>query len=85
MSKRPPLGKLSLASKRAVRVSFLIVSSVSAIAGICYPPLARILHLLLPVAAGQTHHPTTKGMLLALQALRRLVSTPMQIFFVRMV
>ena len=30
--------------------------------------------LMFPVAAGKTHHPATKGMLLVLQALRRLVS-----------
>jgi hypothetical protein len=33
-----------------------------------------MLHLLFLVAAGKAHHPATKGMLLALLALRRLVS-----------
>jgi hypothetical protein len=63
---------LSLVSA-TVSISFSIASSVSAIAGICYPWLAKILHLLFPVAAGKALHLETKGMLLALPALRMLV------------
>jgi hypothetical protein len=69
MSKRPPLGKLALAGKRN-RERFLIASGVSEIAGTYYP------WLLFPVPAGKAHHPATEGMLLALKALRRLVSAP---------
>ena len=67
MSKRPPLGKLAQAGKRSRERQLLEREQRER---------DRRDLLSLVGKEGKTHHPTTKGMLLALQALRRLVSAP---------
>ena len=78
MSKRQPLGttgKLALAAGKRSRARQLLDREqrkrdrrdLLSLVG-------KNSSLMFPVAAGKTHQPSTKGMLHALQALRRLVS-----------
>ena len=88
MSKRPPLGttgKLALAGKRNRACPQLLdCKQRERDRRDLLSLVGKNSSLMFPVAAGKTHHPATKGMLHALQALRRLVYASILIF-VRMV
>jgi hypothetical protein len=83
MSKRPPLGttgKLALAGKRSCVRQLLEREQRERDRRDLLSLVGKNSSLMFPVAAGKTHHPATKGMLHALQALRRLVYASILIF-----
>ena len=87
MSKRPPLGttgKLVLAGKRSRARQLLERKQRERDRRDLLSLVDKNSSLMFPVAVGKTHHPATKGMLHALQALRRLVYA-LILIFVRMV
>jgi hypothetical protein len=83
MSKRLPLGttgKLALAGKRSRARQLLEREQRERDRRDLLSLVGKNSSLMFPVAAGKTHQPSTKGMLHALQALRRLVYASILIF-----